>query len=104
MKKFLLLIYIIIIIFVSINCKEKKYNHTNRENNLYFVFSTFRHGARKPFNKYDVFKNKIKNSGSLTSYGKKQHLIIGQKNRDRYFNFLNLGSNYFQLKYNYKDC
>lgn len=98
MKKFLLLIYIIIIIFVSINCKEKKYNHTNRENNLYFVFSTFRHGARKPFNKYDVFKNKIKNSGSLTSYGKKQHLIIGQKNRDRYFNFLNLGSKKFNTE------
>ena len=87
-KKFLLLFYIIIIASLSINCNEIKYNHTNKENNLYFVFSTFRHGARKPFTKNDIFKNNINNPGSLTSYGKKQHLIIGENYRERYFNFL----------------
>ena len=95
MKKILLLFYIIIISSLSINCNGIKYNHTNRENNLYFVFSTFRHGARKPFTNNDIFKNNINNPGSLTSYGKKQHLIIGENYRERYFNFLNLGNKSF---------
>ena len=94
-KKFLLLFYIIIIASLSKNCNEIKYNHTNKENNLYFVFSSFRHGARKPFTNNDIFQNYIYNPGSLTSYGKKQHLIIGENNRERYFNFLNLGSKKF---------
>ena len=98
MKKILILIYSIIIFSFSINCNAIKYNHSNKDNNLYFVFSTFRHGARKPFVKRDIFKNKIKNTGSLTSYGKKQHLIIGEKNRERYFNFLNLGNKKFNTE------
>ena len=98
MKKILELICTIIILISSINCIERQYSHSNKENNLYFVFSSFRHGARKPFVKLDIFNNKIKNPGSLTSYGKQQHLNIGKKNRERYFKFLNLGKKKFDTE------
>ena len=95
MKKILINLYLIIISILFINCQEKKYNHSNKESNLYFVFSSFRHGARKPFVNVDIFKNKIKNPGKLTQFGAKQHLKIGKNNRLRYFNFLNLGNKTF---------
>ena len=66
------------------------YNHKNKENNLYFVFTTFRHGARKPLTKIDFFGNFNYSAGSLTEYGKIQHLEIGRKYRKRYSNFINL--------------
>jgi len=98
MKKILIYLYIIIISTLFINCQEKRYNHSNKENNLYFVFSSFRHGARKAFVKVDIFKNKIQNPGKLTLFGAKQHLNIGKINRERYFNFLNLGNKTFNTK------
>ena len=98
MKKILINLYLIIISILFINCQEKKYNHSNKENNLYFVFSSFRHGARKPFVNVDIFKNKIKNPGKLTQFGAKQHLNIGKNNRERYFNFLNLGNKTFNTE------
>ena len=87
-----------IILILFINCKEKKYNHSNEEKNLYFVFSSFRHGARKPFVYVDIFKNKIKNPGKLTQFGAKQHLNIGKTNRKRYFHFLNLSNKTFNTE------
>ena len=87
MKKICLILFINIFIF---NCKEIKYKHSNEENNLYFVFTTFRHGARYPYFKKDVFNNKIKTPGHLTSYGIKQNLNLGKKLRKKYYKFLNL--------------
>ena len=83
------------LLFLFYKCKEIKYSHTNNEANLYFVFTSFRHGARKSYVKYDVFKNKIEDPDALTSYGQKQHLEIGKKYRKRYFNFLHLDNKNF---------
>lgn len=98
MKKIFILLYLILILLLSINCIEKKYNHSNSENNLYFVFSSFRHGARKAFVHYDIFKNRIKHPGKLTKFGEKQHLNIGKKYRQRYYNFLHLGNKTFDTE------
>lgn len=69
------------------------YNHNkNEEENLYFIFLTFRHGARAPnflidkFN--DILGGKWISKGELTNFGRKQHYEIGLKNRDRYSNFI----------------
>ena len=72
------------------HCEDIFYNHKNKENNLYFVFTTFRHGARKPLSRIDFFGNFNYSAGSLTEYGKIQHLEIGRKYRKRYSNFMNL--------------
>ena len=98
MKKIHIILFLFLITIIFTNCKEKKYNHSNSENNLYFVFSSFRHGARKAFVKYDVFKNRINNPGTLTKFGAKQHLNIGKKNRQRYYNFLDLGNKTFDTE------
>ena len=71
-------------------CRDIIYNHTNKENNLYFIFTTFRHGARKPLNRVDFFGNHNYSAGALTEYGKFQHLEIGRKYRKRYSNFINI--------------
>jgi hypothetical protein len=71
-------------------CRDIIYNHTNKENNLYFIFTTFRHGARKPLNRVDFFGNQNYSAGALTEYGKFQHLEIGRKYRKRYSNFINI--------------
>jgi hypothetical protein len=84
-----IIIFLFINIFIS-KCKEIKYSHSNTENNLYFVLTTFRHGARYPYFKIDVFNNEISEPGELTSYGVRQHLDLGKKLRKRYYNFLNL--------------
>ena len=58
MKKILLILCLIINTY---KCELKKYNHTNNESNLYFVLTTFRHGARYPLGvKKDIFH--IKNA------------------------------------------
>ena len=54
------------------------YNHTNEDNNLYFVFTTFRHGARSTFTSIDVFGNNVTDLGKLTKFGEFQHLQIGK--------------------------
>ena len=92
MKKTFLLLYLII---CNYKCGEIKYNHSNIENNLYFVLSTFRHGARQTYFKNDIFNNHIPDPGQLTTYGALQHSIIGQNNRKRYFNFLKLNNTTF---------
>ena len=93
MLKYLFSIMILNLILSLIHlchCGDIKYHHTNKENNLYFVFTTFRHGARKPLNKVDFFGNLIYSAGALTEYGKIQHLEIGKKYRKRYSNFINI--------------
>ena len=71
-------------------CIDVMYNHTNQENNLYFVFTTFRHGARKPLAGKDYFGNRNYSAGALTRYGAIQHLEIGRNYRKRYSNFVNI--------------
>ena len=69
------------------------YNHTSEEKNLYFVATTFRHGARFPFIHVDFFGNGIRYKGKLTGYGGLQHYEIGKKYRERYSNFLDMNFN-----------
>jgi hypothetical protein len=54
-------IYLLIssIIFITSSDSDIYYNHTSVDDNLYFVFSTYRHGARYAFTKYDYFGNSI---------------------------------------------
>ena len=71
---------------------NEKYNHKNKENNLFFLFFTFRHGARSPIrlikNNTDRLGGKWLKKGELTNFGRKQHYEIGLKNRQRYSNFI----------------
>ena len=80
----------IFLLFLFSQCKEIKYSHTNKEDNLYFVFTTFRHGARTHIFPLDSFGNIVYPIGELTKYGKTQNLEIGKKYRERYSNFLNM--------------
>ena len=80
----------LLFLILFINCKESIYNHTNKENNLFFVFTTFRHGARFPSTNIDYFGNVISSPGNLSKYGILQNLEIGKKYRKRYSNFLNM--------------
>jgi hypothetical protein len=86
MKKF----FIILLLFSILKCEDIIYNHTNEDNNLYFVFTTFRHGARSTFTSIDVFGNNVTDLGKLTKFGEYQHLQIGKNYRKRYSNFLNM--------------
>ena len=93
-----ILFFSLLIIFFEICLNsEIKYNHTSLENNLVFVFSTFRHGARHPFVDVDYFGNQISEKGKLTPYGEIQHLEIGKKYRERYSNFLDMNFNPKQM-------
>ena len=85
-----LFLYSIVLLIPLCHCVDILYNHTNKENNLYFVFTTFRHGARKPLHRIDFFGNRNYSAGVLTKYGKIQHLEIGRKYRKRYSNFVNM--------------
>ena len=86
-----------ITVFIICSGSEIKYNHTSLENNLIFVFSTFRHGARYPFVDVDYFGNQISEKGELTSFGAIQQLEIGKKYRERYSNFLDMNFNPKQI-------
>ena len=85
-----MMLHIILSLIHLSYCRDIIYNHKNKENNLYFVFTTFRHGARKPLNKIDFFGNHNYSAGALTEYGKIQHLEIGRKYRKRYSHFMNI--------------
>ena len=84
------LLYSILSLITLCHCVDIMYNHTNKENNLYFVFTTFRHGARKPLTGIDFFGNRNYSAGALTKYGEIQHLEIGRNYRKRYSNFVNI--------------
>ena len=94
------IISFIFLLFGFVLSDDILYNHTNSDNNLYFVFTTFRHGARFSFGRQDIFGNPISSPGSLTQYGAIQHLEIGQKYRERYSNFLdmNFDKNQFYIR------
>ena len=85
-----LFLYSIVLLIPLCHCVDILYNHTNKENNLYFVFTTFRHGARKPLAGKDYFGNRNYSAGALTRYGAIQHLEIGRNYRKRYSNFVNI--------------
>ena len=85
-----LFLYSIVLLITLCHCIDILYNHTNKENNLYFVYTTFRHGARKPLQGIDFFGNRNYSAGALTKYGIIQHLEIGRKYRKRYSNFVNM--------------
>lgn len=68
------------------------YNHQD-DSNLHFVLINFRHGARSPVeavmvDNTDMLGGKWKGYGELTSEGRRQHYMIGVKNRKRYENFI----------------
>ena len=70
-----------------------KYSHSNSDN-LYFIYEHFRHGARspcmRPLNKgKDLLGAPWPGVGDLTNTGKKQHFLLGKKNRERYDGFIN---------------
>ena len=78
-----------------------KYRHTEDENNLFFIFFTFRHGARSPLilrHNTDILGGKWNNRGELTKTGRKQHYEIGLKNRKRYGKFISNEYNPKELK------
>ena len=89
----ILLLLSLTILFTICSGGDIYYNHSSSEDNLIFVFTNFRHGARYPFVNVDYFGNGIPVKAGLTSYGAKQHLEIGKKYRERYSNFLDMNFN-----------
>jgi len=85
-------IFIFLCLIILSNCSESDiyYKHKSSDNNLYFVLSTFRHGARHTFFGTDYFGNRVPAKGALTAVGAQQHLEIGKNYRERYSNFLNM--------------
>ena len=73
-------IIVIIIIITFSKCK----------NELIFVATHFRHGARAPMKVDSEYKDHIKerwlNPGELTGVGQRMHYILGLRNRIRYIN------------------
>lgn len=71
---------------------NQPYNHTSEENNLFFIFLNLRHGARSPLSlkgkHKDLLGGKWNFKSDLTPLGIKQHYNIGQKNKERYSNFI----------------
>ena len=97
MKIFTSIILSVLLYFI--HSEEVIYNHTTSDN-LYFVFTTFRHGARTAYGRVDFFGNRINPSETLTPYGAIQHIQIGQKYRDRYSKFINMSfdNNQFYIR------
>ena len=65
------------------------------EDKLRFVFGIFRHGARAPYSKLDknnvdILGSKWESKSALTGVGKRQHYLIGYKNKEKYSNALNM--------------
>lgn len=79
--------YILILsyLFELISSKDK----------LRFVFGIFRHGARAPWNNVDennidILGSKWEARSALTGVGKRQHYLIGFKNKEKYSSQLNM--------------
>ena len=101
---FILILLIITIILIQISNEiefnpipegngklNQEYSHKN-ENNLFFIFLNFRHGARSSvhlINDYnDMLGGNWEGKGELTNLGRRQHYEIGLKTRKRYSFFL----------------
>ena len=82
-------IFLICLLFNIHHTEDILYNHKTSDN-LYFVFTTFRHGARTSYGRLDIFGNPINPQETLTKYGALQHYEIGLKYRYRYSNFVNM--------------
>jgi len=77
----IIIIKILLLLFNSFNSK------------ILFVFEHFRHGARNPCNHIDkngkdFLGKKWDFVGELNNVGKKQHFLLGIRNREKYKNFL----------------
>jgi len=70
---------------------NQEYSHKN-ENNLFFIFLNFRHGARSSLHLIDNYNDMLggnwEGKGELTNLGRRQHYEIGLKTRKRYSFFL----------------
>jgi len=80
-----------LIIFIPLIQTEEK-----KEDEIKFVFQMHRHGARAPFtgveNGKDCYKEDWISNGELSEVGKRQHYLLGVRNRKRYmedYKFLN---------------
>lgn len=71
---------------------NSEYNHKSEENNLFFIFLSFRHGARASLYLIDDYNDMLGGNwpvkGELTKLGKRQLYEIGLRNRKRYSNFI----------------
>ena len=68
-----------------------RYNHISEEDNLFFIFLSFRHGARAPLyitDKTDMLGGEWNAKGELTNNGRKQLYEIGLETREKYEHFL----------------
>lgn len=65
------------------------YNHTNKENNFYFLFTTFRHGSRKPLFGVYFLCNINYSAGALTKYGQLKIKKLGEI-IEKEFKFVNI--------------
>ena len=68
-----------------------RYNHGSEEDNLFFIFLSFRHGARSPLymeDKTDMLGGEWQMKGELTNNGRKQLYEIGLETREKYEHFL----------------
>ena len=52
-----IIIFLIYLTIIPFYIQEKIYNHSNNESNLYFVITSFRHGARYAL--VNLFNTKI---------------------------------------------
>ena len=98
--KYLIITLLNILITKIIYSKLPKSN-TEELDNLYFIFSNFRHGARTP-NKYKNETDYInvtwdESAGELTKLGVIQQFLIGLKNRKKYNNFLSEKFNPYEI-------
>ena len=101
---FILILLIITIILIQISKEiefnpipegngklNQEYSHQN-ENNLFFIFLNFRHGARASLHLIDDYNDMLggnwEGKGELTNLGRRQHYEVGLKNRKRYSFFL----------------
>ena len=76
-------LYLILSLISLCHCVDIMYFHINQENNLYFIFTTFRHGARKELFGKDLFGNINYFVEALTKYWVIQLLEIGRNYRKR---------------------
>ena len=86
----IIFLFSLVIFIPLINTEEKK------EEEIKFVFQMHRHGARAPFtgveNGKDCYKEDWISNGELSEVGKRQHYLLGVRNRKRYmddYKFLN---------------
>ena len=98
---------IYIIRFLLVLLFLNKFNYVKSAKELIFVYEHVRHGARGPSASYnstlvdgvDEYNVKWETDGELSAVGKRQHYILGVRNRLKYKNFLDL-SQYLLDLYN----